>query len=160
MATSMLINGVVFFHWLKSKIATRQFLTGRWHGILESDGGDTDILVGDLVVSEHKGKDNTAYFIYRCECTKSNQSKYWGTDKLHEHLVLENTTCSRVWKARFHRFVHRESQASVPSKHTSNDPLLTIYEWACEFESVWFNPKMRVNIAGNGVTFSGILDRQ
>jgi len=155
---SLIINSVALLYWLRRKLRLNEFIVGKWEGTLDGDKSETSSLWCELIVCERNDRDSAAYLIYESRCLTTKKLFFVGVDKHKKHHYFPALTLSRKWSSQFERYIQwTDPDLKVPEL-TEGQPLPK-YEWKSTLKSIFWRPKLDVEMAGNGVTYKGELSK-
>jgi hypothetical protein len=152
---SYTVNSVFILQWLLSKMLLHKFLVGRWEGTLAREGDDGAVFHCTLYVAAHKDRDNTAVFCYQKKDLHSTQVCIQGVDILADYDGDLLFVWRRSWKPTFIRAMH----VDLGNGTQNPDDMPKRYTWNCRVSSLFFRPKMAVDVKAFDVSFSGFLAR-
>ncbi len=143
---SLLINVLLLLQWLKSKFVLDDFLVGRWEGTLFSDNGHGIVLTCVLYVARHKDKINTAHFYYFHVKPDSDEVVSKGLDRLETYPKNLWFIFNGEWNPTFIRLLHKSGNLPPEECDGKNNGLPLSYIWTCKASSVFFQPRLEVQI--------------
>jgi hypothetical protein len=159
---SFFLNGLLFVLWLKRRIVLKDFLAGRWEGVVRPSDDKGVAYRCILYVARHDGKDNSALLYYSKQDVQSGEITVKGLDTLLEY---EDVTfvLGRKWSPRFMRVFHKEGvhMSDEPEMAGRSKGLPPVYLWDCKICSFLWSARMEVTIrvADDPLSFSGFLQK-